>query len=232
MQRHVHVTEVTKCDGMQQEEWVVCRVFQKMAGNKKRFLYADHMSYQATDQGHNSPNPAVTDSGDCDTCTARESCWNCQDRFGEGHTDHTAALDATSVPPQWRSVPMAIPQNRDNHQSNPMTATIVMKSSPPPQSMVPHPLSPHDRRNVRAKVEPFYTTSCDGEDEAQSSQRLNTLVDYPWPGEVLYDHDFPVDSPLNQGESGQAYNRVSRSFPGLLEMAGSMDGMQECMWAY
>lgn len=207
-----------------------------MAGNKKAFLYADHMSYQLTNQGGNSLKPTVTDSGDCDTCTAADSCHNCQDSFGEVRTNHVAALDATSVLPQWRSLPMAtshmvIHQDHSDHQSNPMTATIVMKSSPPQQSMVSHPLNPHDRCYIRAKVEPFYTTSCEGEDEAQSIQRLNNL-DYPWPGDAFYDHHFPVESPLNQGESGQAYNRVLRSFSGLSEMAGPIDGLQECMWAY
>lgn len=154
---------------------------------------ADHMLNQLPNQGDDSPNPTVTDSDDCGTyCTATKSGYNCQDSFGEGHTKHVSALDATSVLPQWRPVPTTIPYNHYDYQPKPTATTILMESLLPPQSMVLHPLNPYDHCYIHAKEEPsFYTTSCKGEDEAQSSQRFNNL-DYPWPGDVLYDHDFPI----------------------------------------
>ncbi|KAG0575272.1 hypothetical protein KC19_VG332300 [Ceratodon purpureus] len=245
----LHLNAAQQSLHSKQEEWVVCRVFQKMGGNKKPFLFADHMCYQLSNESDNSPNPTATNSGDCDTkYTATESCYNGQDSFGEGHTSHVAAaLDVTtSVPPRWRSVPVATPltsaihqddHSSAHHHSNLVTAAIVMKSSPLQQSMVSHPLmNSHDCCYIRASVEPalYTTSSCEGEDEAQSGQSRFHNLDYPWPGDVLiYDHGFPVEGPPHEGESDQASNRVLSNFPGLSKMAGpNIDGLQECMWAY
>ena len=81
-----------------QDEWVVCRVFQKSGGGKRSFLFSDSrvrqvMGYQVDDarsslppMADNSPNPTVTDDGtgtDCETCagTDQMSCYTCAHDF-------------------------------------------------------------------------------------------------------------------------------------------------------
>lgn len=250
------------------DEWVVCRVFQKIAGNRKLFMYAD-LPYQLTDSHSalpchhdSSPNPTVTDDGDCDTCTGNESCYNCNDSFHEA----SLAQDVT-----WVQVADSKLGNTGN-----MTPTVAMATSamdsfyntnmaamnlrfPPPMMTTTHgpgtPVKAFDRRMRPTKVEPFLCEG--GEDEAQSSQRLN--LDYAWPGtdNALY-QEFPCESqlmPSVTGDSGGAggqstscmtdgafgddqqvrlYHRLTtmRGFSSLPEMSGPIDGLQELGWAY
>ncbi|KAG0578096.1 hypothetical protein KC19_5G204600 [Ceratodon purpureus] len=267
------------------DEWVVCRVFQKMAGNKKLFMYAD-MPYQLTDShsslpGHrdSSPNPTVTDDGDCDTCTGNESCYNCQDSFRDGASMMASQGDVTwvqiadsklnavgNVPGSVAMATSAMDVSnlmKNSYYPNNVTISGAMgqrgyPANLPQANIVAHPLTPvksfdhrHGTRGVRAtKLEPFYS-ACEGEDEAQSSQRLN--LDYAWPGDnVLYQENFPCESPLTPlqtvtGESAQSsclsdgafctddqqvrmFSRALRgSFSVLPEMTGPIE---ELGWAY
>lgn len=265
---------------LQNDEWVVCRVFQKIAGNKKLFMYAD-MPYAMTDShstlpGHggrdSSPNPTVTDDCDCDTGTGNESCYNCQDNFRE------ASTLVHDVP--WVQV---ADSKLGNNNNNTTTNTVAMATSAMDVSNLMKdsyynsnnvvamnmgqryqtPLTPvkvfDGRRGVRGvtKVEPFYSES--GEDEAQSSQRLN--LDYAWPGcsdNVLSYQEFPCESPLMQTVTGESHGggiaasmttscitdgafgddqharllHRLRGFSSLPEMSGPIDGLQELGWAY
>lgn len=214
---------------MQHDEWVVCRVFQKMAGNKKLFMYAD-MPYQLADShsalpGHrdSSPNPTVTDDGDCETCKGNESCYNCQDSFRErasvmaSHGDVTwvqvdSKLDVGSVPASIVMATTAMDMSNLIKNSYYPNNTVTINSNGtmvhryaanlPPTNIVAHPLTPvksfDHRHGARGgmrptKLEPLY--ACESEDEAQSSQRQN--LDYAWPGNnVLYQENFPCESPL------------------------------------
>lgn len=256
---------------MQNNEWVVCRVFQKTGGSKTLGLSStDKASYQPAAHLHyalpgnhrdSSPNPTVTDSDDGDTCTAAESCHNSQDSYLDAGVYVAQMLtqgDVTSVgAPQWAapgSVPMATPvmdiqphntmkESYYNHQNG---ANMSMLFSPPPQNMVSYPLIPHIGNRMRPKQEPFYPTTCAGEDEAESSQKLNKL-DYAWTGDVLNPEYYPCDSPLTPlqsivGESGQTsscltdgnalHNRAFRgSFSGFQEMAGPIE-LTTQEWAY
>jgi hypothetical protein len=221
---------------LQHDEWVVCRVFQKMAGNKKLFMYAD-MPYQVTDSHSalpgpqhrdSSPNPTVTDDGDCDTCTGNnESCYNCRDGVAMASPGAwVQAADMSTLNPYYPST----------------VALMAQQPQPQPQRgyLPVTPVKAYDRhRATRAtKVEPFYQS---GEDEAQSS------LGYAWPGDsVLYQESaFPCDSPLPPGESAQSscltdpddhqarlLSRALRGFSQLPEMAGPIDNLQELGWAY
>lgn len=254
---------------LQNDEWVVCRVFQKFAGNKKLFLYADMPgSYQLTDAhsnlpGHHrdsSPNPTVTDDGDCE---GNELCYNCQpDSFHDSvipQGDVTWVQEPDSKIGNHDSnnnVAMATAAMdignlmKDSYYSNPNMMNNMGRYNPPPMTQPLTPVKAFSRMRA-TKVEPFYAaTACDGEDEAQSSQRLN--LDYAWPGgdSVLY-QEFPCESPLTvAGDSGgqtttsscltdgdeqhaRVFNRMAmRGYLGLPEMSGPIDGLQELGWAY
>lgn len=129
--------------GVVQDEWVVCRIFQKSSGGKRSFLFSHvqqlHGGYMEDARSslppmvENSPNPTVTDDGactDCETCagTDQMSCYNCVP--GDKDPSHNVL--------SWLSQPMELP----------MVPAIPYNLSAP---------SLH-----RPKTEP------EGEDEAQS----------------------------------------------------------------
>lgn len=273
---------------MQNDEWVVCRVFQKISGIKKLFMYAD-MPYQLTDShstlpGHrdSSPNPTVTDDGDCDTCTGNESCYNCEGGGvlaqawvqvadsklnAMGNNSNVAmAASAMDMSNLMKDSYYTDQTNNNNNNSNSLAAMNAATMGRFGTTAMPptYPLTPvkafdrHGNRMRATKVEPFFTTACEGEDEAQSSQRLN--LDYSWPGDNVLYQEFPCDSPLTPlptatgessggaqstsclsdgtfGDEQQQIRMFSRmamrgSFPGLPEMSGPIDGLQELGWAY
>lgn len=225
------------------------------------YQLADPLDALPGNHRDNSPNPTVTDSDDCDTCTAAESFYKCQDslRGGGDHVaqefrqDHAASVMAHQLPAPG-SIPIATPA-MDLYQYNMMKepyynhqngADIVKLFSPPPQSMISHPLTTVNGIRIRAKLEPSHNPYSEGEDEVESSQRLNNL-DYAWPDDALNAEYFPCDGsllPLQSvaEDSSQTstcftdgsglYNRSLRgSFSGLSEVAGpAMDVLQE--WSY
>lgn len=215
---------------LQHDEWVVCRVFQKIAGNKKPGFMCGDMPYQLTDSysvlhRESSPNPTVTNSGECDACTGTDSCYNCQDNFAGGVP--LAQGDVTSVPaPEWvhvsdskapNSAAADISNSMKESQYNQNAISLNMLNYPTvPQTMVKHSLTSmkswdhrHNNNGMRAKPEPFYATN-EGEDEAQSIGRLN-VNHATWPSDnVPFGQEFPYDSPLTPlstvtGDSGQSF---------------------------
>lgn len=251
---------------MQNDEWVVCRVFQKIAGNKKLFMYAD-MPYALGDShsalpGHrdSSPNPTVTDDGDCDTCTGNESCYNCR---GDGLREASLAQEVTWVQvadSKLGNAGTAMATSamdmsnmmKDSYYYNANNEMVVGGMNMGGPRYAGAPLTPvramdGGRRGMRGgmtKVEP--SSLC--EDEAQSSQRLN--LDYAWPGcgdNVLY-QEFPCESPLMQTMTGESTGGGGQSMTSCITdgafgddsqarmfnrlMSGPIDGLQELGWAY
>jgi hypothetical protein len=262
------------CNVCQQDEWVVCRIFQKISGSKKTsFLYSDsvrpYLSYEFHGDSHSSlpsghsPNQTISDDGECDTCagtgTGTGSCYNCHDQLQDQGGDLNWVIRNNKLSP-----PMDI-------SSNPMTKYPLFDSAPHairysslPQSMMHHHgqgnmagygISLSGMGNARMpKMEPYNT--CEGEDEAQSSQRGG--MDYgTWP--VLPDN-IPCEAPMVPGlqsimntvtggadqsscvsescceeqQPAGLFGRY-RNYNGVLEMPGPMvDSLQgmECMWAY
>lgn len=249
------------------DEWVVCRVFQKIAGNKKPFMY--DVPYPLRDSpsaltGHrdSSPNPTVTDDGDCDTCTGNESCYNCR---GDSLRDASLAQEVTWVQVADSKLGNASTAMATSaiDMSNMMKDSYYYNANNNNNEMVggmnmggPRyagaPLTPvrafDGRRGMRGitKVEP---SLC--EDEAQSSQRLN--LDYAWPGcgdNVLY-QEFPCESPLMQTMTGESTGGGGQSMTSCITdgafgddsqarmfshplMGGPIDGLQDGLlaWAY
>lgn len=93
------------------------------------------------------------------------------------------------------------------------------------------------------KMEP---TSSYGEDEAQSGQRGGTMDHYTWPNipDIMEAPITPRLQSLTAGtdqsscitqsfeeEQAGMFGRL-RGYNGLPEMAGPIDSIQECMWAY
>lgn len=262
--------------GPKQDEWVICRVFQKFIGNKKSGVTHGDSPYQLIDshsalQRDSSPNPAVTDSGECDACTGTDSCYNCQDSYPQ---DVSLALGdvATALPVQWvhtmpnSKVPGSISMvpsamDTDNlmketyYNQNAINSGMLNHASIP-QSIFAHPSTPMrcfdnllGNNRIRAKQEASYTSN-EGEDEAQSSGKLN-LDCIAWPSDnVLYDQEIPCDSPLSPlqtvteesgqlscltdgtfGDDHQSRMLRYRWYSSLPEVAGCIDGLQP-EWAY
>jgi hypothetical protein len=99
--------------GCVQDEWVVCRIFQKTAGGKKSFLYSDnaarmHLLPPLLDH---SPNPTITDEGnctDCETCAGTDqSCFNCGTGSELIHHDNSVINNINNIN-----------NNNNNHKEN------------------------------------------------------------------------------------------------------------------
>lgn len=102
-----------------QDEWVVCRIFQKSGGGKRNVPFSDArvrqtMGYQFDEarsslppMANNSPNPTVTEDGtstDCETCagTDQMSCYACaHDLNHDSQTEHHHNKDLTNGVMSW-----------------------------------------------------------------------------------------------------------------------------------
>lgn len=208
---------------LQQHEWVVCRIFQKSSGSKKSFLYSENNmlhpnNYQLHDS--HSPNPTLSDEGECDTCTPTESCYNCaqqQARYGISST-----------------TPRGMMQIMSNHE---LASTVYMQRNAHDEPEMPSMRMP--------KMEP---ASSYGEDEAQSGQRGGTMDHYTWPNipDIMEAPITPRLQSLTAAGTDQSscithsfeeehagmFGRLRGYNNSLPEMAGPIDNIQECMWAY
>jgi hypothetical protein len=199
---------------LQHDEWVVCRVFQKMAGNKKMYMcadvpYTDSLPQQQQQQQHHrdsSPNPTVTDDGgDCDTCTGgNESCYACLDQQA----------------PPWMADSKALAMAMDAYYPGNMMGAQRGYL----------PMQPSSSRAARAtKAEPAFFS----EDEAQSSQRLNLDYTDAWGGEnfdaLIFQSQSTSDGAVVFCDDAQP-RMLPRSFRGSFpDMTGPLE---ELGWAY
>jgi len=201
-----------------QDEWVVCRIFQKSSGGKRSFLFSDARlrqamgSYQLEDAFRsslppaaammdNSPNPTVTtDEGtDCETCAGTEqmSCYNCVPDFHhESPQQHNKEFVQNGIM-SW----VAHPENHNNHNNSNNSNnihgglnTMLSKSYPMFESSMSMNMSRFNNQQAFNPASNFRfrpkTEPASCEDEAQSAQKM--VFDYSgWPGEVtsLYNNE-------------------------------------------
>lgn len=220
-------------------------------------------AYQLNDtqfgQPDNSPNPTVTDEGDCNACTATETCYKCQEQFQD--TTNMTAQDVTSNL-SWiirskgganSSVTSAGAQDLDinNMMKYPFydpVPNMRYRQDPAslPQTFVnPNMLSLSDGLRMRPKMEPY--NICEGDDEAESSQRGQH--DYcSWGGNSGLYQDAPSESPmihLPSVHGGTDSSCITGSFPDEQQpggyrfrygqpdvSAGPIDPLQDGMWVY
>jgi hypothetical protein len=272
-----------------QDEWVVCRIFQKNSGGKRSFLFSDSrmrqaMGYQLEDARSslppmmdNSPNPTVTDEGtctDCETCAGMEqmSCYNCvSQEFHDSPAElHHHNKEATGNVMSWIAQPDNILQqvgslnnlnNMLSKSSYPVYETCFDKSmtmsrfsqqalmqSANTMTTALNQVAGFRHASLRPKPEP--SSLCEGEDEAQSTQKSGFDYTTTWPhGEAaLYNHDAPGDSmsPLQSSTGGTDLSCLTGSLCSgenvhlfnfkyrLSDVTAPVDsGLgQEILWAY
>lgn len=226
-----------------QDEWVVCRIFQKNSGGKRSFLFSNSHMQQREAVGYhqhhlddarsslppmveNSPNPTVTDDEactDCDTCagTDQMSCYNCVPDFHDSPTDHHHNKDSHGVM-SWLAQP-TIDNNLLHHGLNNLNTMLSSKSYHPLGLSPLQQQQPNLRvASLRPKTEP--SSLCEGEDEAQSIPKGFDYSAWPAGDGALY-HCNDDDA----GDAGDPSSSPLQSSTNLSCLTGSLCSGSENM---